>query len=178
MRSSSFSKKYVLTGTAFTGKSTVIDLLAAQGYPIVPETARIIIEEEQKKGSDILPWKDLFQFQEKVIERQTLLESEVLGEHIFLDRGVLDSYAYSKAGELTLPKKFFEGAHLRYHTVFILELLPGYQPDEVRKETSEYREVVHHALKEAYEEFGYKPVAVPVFSPEQRVEFILKHIKS
>ncbi len=178
MQPQSSAKKYVLTGTAFTGKSTLLELLAARGYPVVPETARMIIEEEQKKGSDILPWKDLYKFQQKVVERQVLLESEVSGEHIFLDRGVLDSYAYSKAGNLALPKSFFEGAHLRYHSVFILELLPGYQQDEVRKETSEHREAVHRAIRESYEEFGYKPVVIPVLSPEDRLEFILKHIAS
>ncbi len=50
-------KKYVLTGGPSVGKITVIEILAKRGYKILPEVARMIIEEERIKGTDILPWK-------------------------------------------------------------------------------------------------------------------------
>ena len=172
------TKKYVLTGRPYSGKSTVLDLIQKKGYPVVPETARMVIEEEQAKGSAILPWKDFSLFQDKVVLKQTQLESEIAGPNVFLDRGILDSYAYSKLGKVDAPLYAYQDAHLRYTQVFILELLPGYTPDEVRKETAEYRISIHQALFEVYEQFGYTPIEVPVLSPPERTEFILRHIES
>ena len=172
------TKKYVLTGAPFTGKTTVLDIIKANGYPVVPETARMVIEEEQAKESAILPWKDLSLFQEKVVMKQAQLESEIFGRHVFLDRGILDSYAYSKLGNVDAPLHAYKDAHLRYAQVFILELLPGYTPDTVRKETADYRHQIHQALFEAYEQFGYAPIVVPILSPENRAEFIRRHIDS
>ena len=170
------SRKYVLTGGPFTGKTTVLDIIKARGYPVVPETARMVIEDEQGKGGDILPWKDLSRFQEKVVMKQLELELEITGTHVFLDRGVIDSYAYSRVGNVSAPKSAYHDAHLRYAQVFILELLPGYSPDNVRKESTEYREAIHQALYDAYKEFGYDPIIVPVLSRHERVEFILSRI--
>ncbi len=170
------TKKYVLTGGPFTGKTTVVDILKAKGYPVVPETARMVIEEEQLKGSDVLPWKDLALFQEKVVMKQAELEFALSDDKVFLDRGILDSYAYSKLGNVSVPLHAYQDAHLRYAQVFILELLPGYEPDEVRKETAEYRDSIHQALFNAYREFGYTPTVVPVLSPHERAEFILSHV--
>ena len=144
----------------------------------MPETARIIIEEEQEKNSDILPWKDLMFFQEKVVLKQVQMESEISETHVFLDRGILDSYAYSKLGNVSAPLHAYQDAHSRYIQVFILELLPGYTPDTVRKETADYRHQIHQALFDAYEQFGYAPIVVPILSPENRAEFILRHIDS
>lgn len=170
------TKKYVLTGGPFSGKTTVLDILKAKGYPVVPETARMVIEEEQAKGGDVLPWKNLAHFQEKVVMKQIELEFELSGEYAFLDRGLLDSYAYSKLGNIRAPLHVYKDAHLRYAQVFIFELLSGYTTDIVRKETIEYRQMTHLALYDAYKEFGYAPIVVPVLSLEDRVEFILSRI--
>lgn len=172
------TNRYVLTGAPFTGKSSVIDILKAKGYPVVPETARIVIEEEQVRGSNVLPWKDLYLFQEAVVKKQLRFELETTGEQVFLDRGVIDSYAYGKIGNVSAPPHTYHDAHLRYTQVFILELLPGYTPDNVRKETAEYRQIIHRALYDAYKEFGYTPIVVPVLSPEERATLILSHIES
>jgi predicted ATPase len=83
-------KKYVITGGPGIGKTTIIELLAMKGYKIVPEAARMIIEEEKLVESDAVPWKNLQLFQEKVAARQLELESVVKGDVIFLDRGIID----------------------------------------------------------------------------------------
>lgn len=170
------SRKYVLTGGPFAGKTTVLNIIKEKGYPVVPESARIVIEEEQVIGSNVLPWKNLSQFQMKVVTKQLELEFKASGQHVFLDRGVLDSHAYSKVGKVTSPASVYHDVHLRYAKVFILELLPGYTPDNVRKESAEYREKIHQALYDAYKEFGYDPIVVPALPPQERVAFILECI--
>ena len=59
-------KAHVITGGPGVGKTTVVEILARRGYAIVPEAARMIIEEERLKDSDVLPWKNLSLFQIEV----------------------------------------------------------------------------------------------------------------
>ena len=46
----------VLTGSACTGKTTLIQLLAEEGYTVVYETARLYIDKELAKGRTIEVW--------------------------------------------------------------------------------------------------------------------------
>lgn len=171
------SKKYVLTGGPNVGKSTVMNVLIARGYGVVPETARMVIEEEQAKNSDILPWKDLLQFQEVVARRQLEAEMKICGQKVFLDRGIVDGYAYCKQGNVPVPKDLIDNARGRYDAIFLLAPLARYENDHVRKENKEFQVVIHAMIEEAYREFGYDIIHVPVLSIYERAEFILRAIE-
>jgi len=123
-------KKYVITSGPGNGKTTVIEILASRGYTVVPEAARLIIEEERLKDSDILPWKNLAKFQEKLVVRQLELESSVKSEVIFLDRGIVDGYAYCKDGNIPSPQLILDNAKNRYYKVFLLDPLNIYKKDD------------------------------------------------
>lgn len=170
------SKKYVLTGGPGVGKSAVMDILVARGYSIIPETARIVIEEEQAKNSDILPWKDLLRFQEVVVRRQLEAEMKIGEQKVFLDRGIVDGYAYCKQGNVPAPKNLTDNARDRYDAVFLLAPLAHYENDHVRKEDKEFQAVIHAMIEEAYREFGYDVIHVPALHIHERAEFILKAI--
>lgn len=167
--------RYVITGGPSVGKTTIIKLLASRGYPTVPEVSRMIIEEELKNGGNLLPWKNLALFQEEVIRRQLLLEQEVTLKETFLDRGIIDGYAYCRIGNIEPPKQIHEHGFNRYKKVFLLDPLPEYHTDAVRKEDPELARRIHQTIGEAYIMFGYDLITVPVSSPEERVEYILKH---
>lgn len=169
-------KKYVLTGGPGVGKSAVMDILIARGYSVVPETARMIIEEEQAKNSDILPWKDLLRFQEVVARRQLAAEMEIRGQEVFLDRGIVDGYAYCKQGNVPVPKDLTDNARGRYDAVFSLAPLARYENDHVRKEDKEFQAVIHAMIEDAYKEFGYDIIHVPALHIHERAEFVLKVI--
>src|SRR5690348_8349682 len=96
-------QKVVITGGPSIGKTTVIEILASRGFATVPEAARIVIEEEKLKGSDLLPWRNFAKFQELVFRKQLELEAQASGEVIFLDRGVVDGIGYCKCYGLPLP---------------------------------------------------------------------------
>lgn len=169
-------KKYVLTGGPGVGKSAVMDILVARGYSIVPETARMVIQEEQAKNSDILPWKDLLQFQEVVARRQLEAEMKICEQEVFLDRGIVDGYAYCKQGNVSAPKDLIDNARGRYDAVFLLAPLAHYENDHVRKEDKEFQVVIHAMIEDAYREFGYNIIHVPALHIHERAEFILKAI--
>ncbi|HEY4514702.1 MAG TPA: ATP-binding protein [Candidatus Paceibacterota bacterium] len=167
-------RKYVLTGGPGIGKTTLIDLLAMRGYRIVPEAARMIIKEEKLKGSNILPSGDLEEFQRLVAERQIELEERSDAKEIFCDRGIIDGYAYCKIGNVPIPKQIIDMGKNRYDKVFLLSPLSQYNNDDIRIEHSTVAEDIHRTIASAYLEFGYHIIHVPVLSPEERVNYILK----
>ena len=171
--------KIVLAGAPGVGKSTVIKLLTDLGHTTVPEVARIIIEESIANNSDLLPWKDLQSFQNELARRQVELEELSNfndNEKIFMDRGLIDQYAFCKHGNVSaspLLEKFGRG---RYEKILILEPLQTYEQDPGRLLKREDSLKLHELVKEAYSIFGYDVVLIPPLPPEERVEFILKQI--
>src|SRR5947209_13855687 len=97
-------KSYVITGGPSVGKTTVIQLLREKGYTVLPEAARMIIEEESTKGSEVLPWKNLARFQAEVARRQFRQEETNQFETRFLDRSLIDGYAYCMLGKVQVPE--------------------------------------------------------------------------
>ena len=170
-------KRIALTGGPGVGKSTVLDILSRQGYTIVPEAARIIIEQEMQKDGSCLPWRDLQGFQNAASNLQFELENSAEEPIIFSDRGIVDGYAYSQVGGILVPEVVLANGRDRYQAVFILDQLPKYQTDESRKEDIKTAKTLQVAINSAYIEFGYNPVQVPVLSPEERARFILNKLE-
>jgi predicted ATPase len=169
-------KRYIITGGPGIGKTTVIEILASKGYRIVPEAARMVIEEEEIKGSDVLPWVNLQKFQEVVAERQMYFEETNRDQITIHDRGIIDGFAYSSLGGVKHPEIIEKLGRGRYEKVFILDPLPFYVDDPSRRETREEGLKIHDAIIKAYSFFDYSLIIVPVLSPEERVDFIISHL--
>ena len=172
-------KKYVLTGGPCTGKSTTLQSLGKDKYQIVPEVARIIIDDEQLKKGKCLPWIDREKFQEAVLKKQLELEEKLKDKpEAFLDRGIPDGIAYYKLDKLTPPKFLIDSAKSqRYDGVFLLRELPQYEKDLARKEDIKIALKIQKLIKETYKEMGYHVIEVPSSSVEERKEFIKKFIE-
>jgi len=158
------------------GKTTVLELLAAKGHAILPEAARMIIVEESVRGSDVLPWKDLEKFQEAVAQLQLKNEAGVSAELVFLDRSIIDGYAYCVLGKIPAPERLLKNAAGRYEKIFLLEPLSVYAKDGARTEDERTAKMIHDEIGKAYSRFGYEPIIVPVMSPEQRIAYILDRL--
>ena len=50
---------FVITGGPGVGKTTLLEALAKQGFPYVPEVAREIIREQASRNGDALPWVNI-----------------------------------------------------------------------------------------------------------------------
>ena len=166
-------KTCVLTGGPSVGKTTVVEILASRGYGIVPEAARLIAEEECIKGTGISPARSIQTFQQYVAERQLKLESEARGELVFLDRGIVDGYAYCTFAKVPVPRQILDAGRGRYDRVFLLDSLGKYVEDGVRSRATEDPDRIHELIQEAYRTFGYDLIRVPVLPPEGRVDFIV-----
>lgn len=170
-------KKYVLTGAPSVGKTTVLNILASRGYEIVNEAAdEIIREEREKPNKGALGLDNIQSFQELVAARQLELEAKAKSGIVFLDRGITDGYAFCKLAQVDVPAIIMDESRDRYEKIFFLESLGKYEYDGVRTGSLEKANQIHPFLKEAYEFFGYSPIDVPVATPEERADFILKSL--
>ena len=171
-------KLIVLTGGPCAGKTTVLNLLQEQGYSVISETAREIIEKQIAKGGDIVPWIKLKEFQRAVAWNQFF--KELFSEKnstAFLDRSLIDGVGYSRLGNI-LPYWIIQYlGRNRYDMIFFLERLPLYLRDETRIEKEEFANNVSEEIRNAYKEYGYKTESVPILTPEERVRYILERIK-
>jgi predicted ATPase len=169
--------KHVLTGGPGSGKSTVIEILKKRGFAVVEETARIVIQENLEKESDVFPWGNVQLFQVEVAKRQIESENKVKEQSTFLDRSVIDGYAYCLLEKVDIPQSILDHAPNQYDTIFFFEMLPNHSTDVIRRDTKEKAHEVHHLTKKCYEEFGYEVITVPIMNPEERADFILQIVR-
>ena len=169
---------YVITGGPSTGKSKTIDHLAFLGYSIRPEVARILIDDELSKGKTIEEIRgDEKSFEHKILKIKIETEETApKNDLIFWERGLPDSIVYIKrcSGDHNLALQLSKKR--QYKGIFILDLLPAYEKDYARTETSTKAKEIHEALYNCYSELGYKVVRVPVAPISERVEFIIKQV--
>ncbi len=169
---------YVITGGPSTGKSKTIDHLAFLGYSIRPEVARILIDNEISKGKTIAQIRgNERQFEEDILRIKIEIETKASKEElIFWERGLPDSIVYLKDCGGDLNGVLEMSRRIRYRGIFILDLLPRYEKDYARTETSKQAKEIHEALYNCYTELGYKVITVPVAPISERAKFIIKHI--
>lgn len=167
-------KRIAITGGPCCGKTTLLNNLASQSYQTVPEAARMVIEEEQKRDSVCLPWIDLYGFQKRAAERILELEHSFSDSILFCDRGIVDGHGYAKNGKVQTPEVIRDLGVGRYDLVFLLDPIPQYKVDGSRKESPLEAARIHRSIKGAYQEFGYNVISVPVMAPQERANYFIK----
>ena len=175
--------RVIITGGPSTGKTSIVNELESIGYNCIHETSREIIQESLASGSDVLPWKDLLKFSERVIkQREDHYHSAVSKnskKFTFFDRGIPDVFAYMEYDQIEIPKEFLKlGKSLRYHTkVFIAPAWKSiYENDNERVEDFKKAEQLQYFIHNTYENLGYEVVVVPKGTIENRIGFILDHL--
>jgi predicted ATPase len=171
-------EKHVLTGGPGVGKTTVLLELEKLGHCIVPESARMVIAEEQQKLDGDLPWTKPYEFQCRVVDRQLELEQRVHGDgQAFLDRGLIDVLAFHRHYRIPMPPELpFEARKREYATIFFFDTLPSYRTDAQRKEKPEQARAIHDLIAQTYRELGYGLVRVPVLEPKERAQYIIDYV--
>ena len=170
-------QKHVITGGPCTGKTTTLEALKKKGYNIVEEASRILIDEQNRTGGDLLPWKRLFDFQIKLTELQLMLESKATTGTHFLDRGVIDNLAFCEWGKIKPPKELSDAVKkASYNKIFLLEPLSHFENDSVRTETEEDRVLLTKLIKKHYRAHGYEVISIPSVSVQKRVQLILQKL--
>ncbi len=172
-------QRIIITGAPCTGKTSILQTLAAKGYSTFKEVAREIIKQELQKGSDILPWQNLNAFSKTVLPLQIENHQKAIQGLNFYDRGIPDIAAYQQKSNQPIFDELQKAIEQhRYHEkVFITPPWKEiYHNDTERKESFEQAMKIHYHLEKIYLKHGYLLLEIPLLEKEERVEFILKSI--
>lgn len=168
---------YVITGAPSSGKTTLINQLALQGYAIAPEVARDYIEgllancytlETLQQNNRQLQRGILA----LALKRERQLHTNQL---IFFDRGTADSLGYFDYYQLETQQMKHGCERLRYKKIFYCHQLPIVE-DQIRVEDNNTALKIGESIYKAYANLGYQLIDVPAVSVEERVKLILSHL--
>ena len=172
---------HVLTGGPGSGKTTLIEALAAAGVATSPEVGRAVIREQLASGGDALPWANQKAFADLMVVRDIAAREAALasGAITVLDRGVPDVAGFLRVSGLPVPPHIDEAARIcRYNSrVFIApfwsEIFTG---DAERKQSPEVAEATFAVMVETYRDYGYDLIELPRATIAERVAFVRERI--
>jgi predicted ATPase len=169
---------YVITGAPSSGKTTLINLLAQQGYSIAPEVARDYIEgllahnytlEELQRNNR--------QLQRGILAIALKRERQLPAQQpMFFDRGTADSLGYFDYYKLEIQQMKHGCERLRYKKIFYCHQLPVIE-DPIRVEDNNTALKIGESIYKAYSNLGYELIDLPAVTVEERVRLILSHLK-
>jgi len=175
-------KRFILTGTPGSGKTSILQALGDQGHTTIPEGATDVIAFEQALGIDA-PWQNptfLNQIVTLQKERQTLAVS---GEIQFYDRSPLCTLALARylgfdpSSLLMQEIERIQSQNIYETTVFFIQNLGFITPTDARQISYEESLKFEKIHLEVYQEFGYTCLTVPSGTILERVETILKNVR-
>lgn len=164
---------HVLTGAACSGKTTLLNHLADEGFQTVPESGREYFKQELAKGR---AFDEMFgnaddELCMASLQRRIELWLPAAGI-FFLDRALPDCLTFCRFCGLD-PHEILPGCFQhQYATVFILDCLPM-EKDKVRKDNEAARYLTDKWLARDYGALGYDVIRVPVCPPRERLALIL-----
>ncbi|WP_265838705.1 AAA family ATPase [Roseomonas mucosa] len=168
---------HVITGGPGSGKSSLIEALAARGYAHMPEAGRAIIQDQTEIGGDALPWADRERFAELMLgwELRSYRDAATSQGPVIFDRGIPDVIGYLRLCQLPVPTPTMRAAELRRYArrVFIAPYWPEiFTNDAERKQSSEEASATFNAMKTTYTMLDYELVELPKISIEERADFV------
>lgn len=171
----------VLTGGPGSGKTTLIEHLAAAGFATSVEAGRGIIRDQVAISGIALPWHDRALFAELMLswEMRSHAIAKAASGPVFFDRGVPDVIGYLKLVGLPVPPHVEKAAQeFRYNRkVFVLPHWPEiFAQDSERRQDEDEARRTHASMVETYSACGYELVEVPKISVAQRLAFILDNV--
>lgn len=169
---------FVITGGPSSGKSTTLAHLEKLGHAVVPEAARVYIDQKLAEGKTLAEIRaNEEDFQSEVLQMKLATESTLPSQQtIFLDRGMHDSLAYVRLYDYATDQTLLDALkRSRYKKVFLLEIL-DFEPDYARTENLEAAQRLESLLEEAYTEYQMPVIRVPRAPIEERVQLILNAI--
>lgn len=170
-------RNFIITGTSGTGKTSLITSLRDQGYPVIEEPIRNVLQTQIAHNGEALPAKNPRLFLQTLFHL-CIRQLEAASAHngtVFFDRGLPDLLAYAQRFKVT-PLPFDIHPYLpRYQpTVFFLEPWPDiFVSDAFRGSSFELYAAFHQRIVEAYAQCGFEKVVVPFDTLENRAQFVL-----
>ena len=171
----------MISGCSGSGKSSLLEELAARGFDTCAEPGRQIVKEQQSIGGDALPWANATQFVALVISRamHQMVTAARNAQRTFFDRGIVDAVTALERLDLPVPAHYRTALHrYRYNRkVFLSPPWPEiFCNDGERRHPFEEAAAECTALEAAYACHGYDIVLLPKLAVAARADFILAQL--
>ena len=168
---------HVIAGAQSSGKSTLIDQFAKQGFQTLPEGARLYLERQMDRGLTVDEIKEsIVPLQRGIVDMQISIEDELRADEVvFLDRAVPDCLAWWRVYGLNPNEILAQCFRHRYASVFVLDRLPV-KGDGLRPEDETLAAFLDEWIPRDYRALGYRIVRVPVLPPQERLAFVLEKL--
>jgi predicted ATPase len=176
-------KRYILTGTPGSGKTSILHELRSQGYRVVEEAATDVIACEQMRGN-FEPWLRP-DFIDAIVrlQKQRQLEASIAPSDLqWYDRSPVCTLALSRylgyppSASLVEEQERIERERIYQRQVLFIEHLGFCQPSEARKITFEESLVFEQIHEETYLSLGYDLIKIAPVALSERVQHIMEWI--
>jgi predicted ATPase len=170
---------HVISGAQSSGKTTLIDLLAAEGFQTFPEPGRQFFERELAKGRIIADIRqDRAAMTRQIYALSVKLERGYkAADFTFLDRGLPDALAFYRFAGMDPNEILPDCFQHRYASVFLLKRLP-YQQDGIRAGDDASAAYFETWIERDYRALGYNVIRVPLVPPKDRLAFVLERLSA
>ena len=164
------TKRFVISGTSGTGKTSLLDGLRRSGIACYEEAGRKVLTSGSQEAK-----MDAYTFVLEMLSHSKNDFHDACNHSVAIfDRGIPDTIAY--AMRFKVDPTEFEAAsrsHFYERSVFVT---PPWQEifknDEVRTATFKEYSDFHLTIVNIYQKLGYSVVEVPKCSVQERVEFV------
>jgi len=164
---------FAITGPPCAGKTTVLNAMENQGFPVIHERGRFVIESALAEG---FTTEEIFANQQLL--QETILKTKIIA-HLenpvqrltFLEDGIPESLAYFRIENLEMPQFMSNFDVFRYQKIFYLEALPLLN-DPARPHNQEKIDHLGEMKKQVHFELGYDVIEIPALTVEERVKMI------
>lgn len=173
---------YVITGASGAGKSTLLQALGDKGFSVVREAALAVLQEQEQCGGSVHPSTDLQAFMNEVVKRNidAYDAATSLPPPVFFDRGIPECLGHMRLLGLDVDPAYLAASATRRYadTVFVAEPWRDiYVCDQWRHAPFERAARSFDATVASYVEAGYTTCVLPRTSVEERIAFILEHVR-
>lgn len=173
-------KRYILTGTPGSGKTSIIQALEASGYFTIAESATDVINHEQQLGKD-LPWESTA-FIDNIIDMQRKRQIQANNDLLFFDRSPICTYALSQdlgfAPSSLLDEEIerIRANHIYETKVFFIDNLRFIENTDARMISFEESLKFEKIHLDVYQQCGYDLVRVQKSDIQARTQKIIREI--
>jgi predicted ATPase len=167
----------VFTGGPGSGKTTALHALRSQGYAVVEDTARTIIQDRVRRGLAARP--EPLEFAREVLRQdiEKYRESASAPGYVFFDRGVVDALCMLDLAA-PLPPADLDAFVTKYPYNRQVFCFPPwkriYTCDAERDHTFAEAVRVHATAVQWYRRWKYEVIEVPKVQVNERCAFVLQ----
>lgn len=172
--------KIVLSGISIAGKTDVLIELFKQGYSVVPDLVRPVLEQRSPHEFDTRSELERIACEKEILQEtiNTFSFWDNYKKPVFFNKGLMDFYTYVDKYELTkhFNRAFLQDTRLKPDKVFVFEPFPGPGGDYPSKIDYNFRRDLHSLLEKNYEQSNLKPVRVPLLTSKERTRYVLDRL--